>query len=100
MKTEMILAFKKKLSQIDDFNEIKIEFSTNSYFGGYSNFKFDNFNLSQILWFRQLIYKDTTVEITDEEWKDLKNLTEERKTVLQKTESCKDYVEIMNIINS
>lgn len=100
MKTEMILAFKKKLSQIDNFNDISVEYSTQTYFGGYSYMKFDNFCLSQMLWSKHLEYKNTRVELTHEEYIELRKLVEERKSFLQKSESCKDYVEIMEIIKS
>jgi len=47
MKTEMILAFKKKLSQIDNYNAIQIKEPTTRIFGGYTDITFDNFWLMQ-----------------------------------------------------
>jgi hypothetical protein len=54
----------------------------------------------QCFWEKWLDYKSTRVELTHEEWLELHDLVRERKSFLQKTNSCKDYVEIMNIINS
>jgi hypothetical protein len=100
MKTEMIIAFKKKLSQINDYNDIDIKYSTEKYYGGYSDFKFHNFNLSQMMHLKDLSYKNTRYELTHEEWLELRGLVIEKKALLQKTTSCKDYLEIMEIINS
>jgi hypothetical protein len=100
MKTEMILAFKKKLSQIDNYNAIQIKEPTTRIFGGYTDITFDNFWLMQCFWDKWLDYNSSRVELTHEEWLELNDLVRERKSFLQKTDSCKDYIEIMNIINS
>lgn len=100
MKAEMILAFKKKLSNIVNYNDIEIKEPATRIFGGYTDITFDNFWLMQCFWEKWLDYKSTRVELTHEEWLELHDLVRERKSFLQKTNSCKDYVEIMNIINS
>ena len=96
----MILAFKRKLEQIDNFEDIKIEYSASKYFGGYSFMDFDKFKLMQMCWSKSLRYNNTQVDLEHDEWVDLKSLAEGRKESLQKSDSCKDYMEIMEIINS
>jgi hypothetical protein len=100
MKNDMILAFKKTLSQIDDYNKIMIKYSKNTYFGGYSNYIFDDFDLSQLMSMKDLKYKSLSIILTHDEWLELRNLVEDRKTKLQTMESNKDYVDLINILKS
>jgi hypothetical protein len=46
------------------------------------------------------MYNSTKFALTHNEWLELDNLVRERKSFLQKSDSCKDYVEIMGIIKS
>jgi hypothetical protein len=100
MKTEMILAFRKKLSQIDNYNEIYIDEPTQRIFDGYTIMNFDNFSLNQTFCDKWIMYNSTKFALTHNEWLELDNLVRERKSFLQKSDSCKDYVEIMGIIKS
>lgn len=54
----------------------------------------------QCFWEKWLDYKSLRIKLTHEEWLELHDLVRERKSFLQKTNTCKYYAEIMNIINS
>ena len=95
MKTEMILAFKKKLSKIDNYDDISVEYSPSTYYGGYSYYKFDKFELNQMLWSKSLKYNNTQVELEHNEWLELKSLIEEKRASLNK-----DFDERMNILKN
>ena len=91
----MILAFKKKLSKIDNYDDISVEYSPYTYYGGYSYYKFDKFELNQMVWSKSLKYNNTQVELEHNEWIELKSLIEEKRSSLNK-----DFDEIMNILKS
>jgi hypothetical protein len=95
MKTKMILAFKKKLSEVNNYDDIDVECSLHTYYGGYSYYKFDKFELNQMVWSKSLKYNNTQVELEHDEWLELKSMVEEKRSSLNT-----DYDEIMNIIKS
>lgn len=98
MKEELIEAFKKKLSEIDNYNDIDIEYSSQKFFGGYSFIKFHKFKLSQMMWHKSISYNYTTFNLEHDEWLELRRLVEEKQSILRKTASCKDYSEILEIL--
>ena len=94
----MIMAFKKVLSQINDYNKIEIKEPSYRVCGGYTDITFEKFNLLQVFSSTYLCYKSTRVDLTWEEWMELDIMVRAKKKELQCTESNKDYVEILNII--
>jgi uncharacterized alpha-E superfamily protein len=99
MKDELILAYKKKLSTVARLDDMKFDSSLAKTWGGYSTVEFDKFCLSQMMGVNRLRYNKTRVELTDDEWSELNQLSLDRKKVLEDMEVKNDYNEIMNIIN-
>lgn len=91
MKNETISAFKKVLSTINT-DEIDYEKSIERLFGGWINISFDNFLLTMFIGKCHLRYKSIGIELTIGEWKELKELVDNKLYI--------DHISEINEINS
>ena len=101
MKKEIILAFKKVLASTTNFNDIQIDEPTERIFGGYTYMVVGgNFSLKQAFNEFWIEFKSTQETLTYNEWIELDKLVRSKKTELQHTSSCEDYVELQKILKS
>ena len=97
-KKIIIEAYKKVLSNLTKQEEININLSSQKYFGGYSEYKFDKFSICQMLNSRHLSYNKTKIVIDYKEWCKLRKLTISKKNSLAEIDENIDIINLKEIL--